>query len=337
MSGHANWPRGLEPLANDLAAGRWLVIEPPEILKDRFPETAGLASLDYGTWRQLPPARRLDFGELESSGRHPDGILLFQPRSHDRFDWLLEHLARCYPGAELVVAGGNRAGGRVSGGHMQAVASDSRKYSSRGRISLWRGRFDRIPGKRDSWHRYRVGELEIHALPGVFGFNGPDAGTTLLLDSLREQRPDGHVLDYGCGTGIIGLHVSAWSGADATVDYVDTDALALASTRQNLEHHRFGGACQPADGLGEIPGQYDWIISNPPFHHRGEPDLGLVEDLIDHSPDRLAPGGSLVLVANRHLPLEGRLTARFASSGQLAENAAFKVLTAREPKGRRSV
>lgn len=80
-----------------------------------------------------------------------------------------------------------------------------------------------------------------------------------------------------------------------------------------------------------LPRRYDFIVTNPPFHAQGRadrPDLGRA--FLDSAADALAPGGRLWLVANRHLPYEAVLGARFASVRTVAQAEGFKVMEARQ-------
>ena len=75
-------------------------------------------------------------------------------------------------------------------------------------------------------------------------------------------------------------------------------------------------------------GDYDFIVSNPPFHEdRAErPELGRA--FIAAASAALRAGGRLLLVANRQLPYEAELTRGFASVRTLVERDGFKVIEA---------
>jgi 16S rRNA (guanine1207-N2)-methyltransferase len=79
---------------------------------------------------------------------------------------------------------------------------------------------------------------------------------------------------------------------------------------------------------GGIPGRYDAVVSNPPFHIRRAdvPDLG--RSFIRAAAEALVDDGSLLLVANRHLPYEDILGQRFRDVRVIGGNPAFKVLQA---------
>jgi 16S rRNA (guanine1207-N2)-methyltransferase len=78
-----------------------------------------------------------------------------------------------------------------------------------------------------------------------------------------------------------------------------------------------------------LPQRYDVIVSNPPFHAQGRadrPDIGRA--FIAAAADALNPRGRLWLVANRHLPYEQVLDARFASVRIAAQDNGFKIIEA---------
>ncbi len=66
---------------------------------------------------------------------------------------------------------------------------------------------------------------------------------------------------------------------------------------------------------------------NPPFHGQGRaerPDIG--RRFIAVAAQALKPGGRLWLVANRHLPYEAELEARFGKVRTVAQQGGFKVV-----------
>ena len=77
-----------------------------------------------------------------------------------------------------------------------------------------------------------------------------------------------------------------------------------------------------------LPRRYDAIVSNPPFHQgrADQPGLGLA--FIDTAARALNPGGRFWMVANRHLPYESTLAARFSRVQTLAIQDGFKVFEA---------
>ena len=83
------------------------------------------------------------------------------------------------------------------------------------------------------------------------------------------------------------------------------------------------------DVSGGLPRQdYDFVVSNPPFHEgRVEnPELGV--SFIRAAAASLRDGGRLLMVANAHLPYEAALVQAFAGLRTLAEREGFKVIEA---------
>jgi 16S rRNA (guanine1207-N2)-methyltransferase len=80
----------------------------------------------------------------------------------------------------------------------------------------------------------------------------------------------------------------------------------------------------------EVKNKYDLIVMNPPFHegHAAEPQLG--QAMIKTASNALKSGGELLLVANRGLPYEPFLKEHFKTSGEVARNARYKVLSGKK-------
>lgn len=172
--------------------------------------------------------------------------------------------------------------------------------------------------------------------PGVFAWNRIDAASALLAAQLPTDLA-GHGADLGAGYGYLAAEVLTRCPAVTTLDVYEADARALALARTNLAafakrvtlgfHWHDVAAGLLRQGL---QARYDFIVSNPPFHAQGradQPDLGRA--FIAAAADALQPRGRLLLVANRHLPYEAILAARFDTVRTLAQQAGFKVIEAR--------
>ena len=116
------------------------------------------------------------------------------------------------------------------------------------------------------------------------------------------------------------------------LDVYEADARALALARINLAAFaaRAAIAFHWHDVTRGLLHPCDFIVSNPPFHAldaTGRPDIGRA--FIAAAAQALRPGGRLLLVANRHLPYEAELAARFTDVRTLAQQQGFKVVSAR--------
>jgi 16S rRNA (guanine1207-N2)-methyltransferase len=171
--------------------------------------------------------------------------------------------------------------------------------------------------------------LTFYTLPGVFSREGVDAGTTMLLSTLNEQICTGkHILDVGCGYGIIGMQ-AAKLGA-TSVSMVEVSFLALYCAQRGAQTNGFRGICRAfgSDLYSDIAEgeKYDLILSNPPFHAGHSVDTAASEALISGARERLSKGGALRLVANRFLAYDKLMRKVFTKVEIVKEDGKFWVL-----------
>ena len=169
--------------------------------------------------------------------------------------------------------------------------------------------------------------INIVSYPGVFAHGRLDEGTALLLEVLSEMDLKGDVLDFACGAGIIGACIAA-RNTNAHVTLLDTSALALRACKETLETNQLHGSVQASDGLSELSGSFDLVVSNPPIHSGVRTDNRLGMRLLETVQEHIRPGGKLILVANVHLPYENWLSKTFRRLSVLATNDNYKVIEA---------
>jgi 16S rRNA (guanine1207-N2)-methyltransferase len=187
------------------------------------------------------------------------------------------------------------------------------------------------PGTWYTWQASVGGRsYGIASRPGVFSWQEVDPATRLLLEQLDAGAPR-RIVDVGCGYGIIGMVLaSRWPGAEVTL--VDVDALACDCARETLRLNGVQNAqVVQGDLLRELPGAYDLIVANPPFHSGQAVSLMAAQVLVAESRERLCPGGRLVLVANRFLPYDHLLQAAFGHVRTVAATPQYRVLDAVAP------
>lgn len=161
--------------------------------------------------------------------------------------------------------------------------------------------------------------------PGVFSADGIDRGSALLA-AVLPPRLGRHVADFGAGWGWLAAQILTRPEIE-TLDLIEADHAALACARRNITDPR--ARFHWADVANHKPDAlYDAIVTNPPFHNgrAAEPTLGLA--FIAAAAARLAPGATLWLVANRHLPYEAALSQRFREVAEVGGDRGFKVLRA---------
>lgn len=170
-------------------------------------------------------------------------------------------------------------------------------------------------------------EFSQFTRPGVFSWEHLDEATSLLAD-IMNIRPGDRVLDLGCGAGALGVVATVRSGVPAVL--VDADADAVRGAQRTVEGAGLSGVQVLASDVGSaVKGQsFDVVVTNPPFHVGKATDLTVPQAFIDDAWEVLAPGGRLYLVANRTLPYERLIHARFGEVRVAHDGRRFKVLGA---------
>ena len=162
---------------------------------------------------------------------------------------------------------------------------------------------------------------------GVFARGRLDSGTAVLFrETSAPER--GHVLDLGCGYGVIGL-AALLASPEVRVTAVDVNERALLLARENAA--ALGVAERYAAALPDEvdpAATYDEIWSNPPIRVGKEALHAL---LLTWLP-RLAPGGRAVMVVGKNLgadSLQRWLGEQGWPTTRLASAKGFRVLETR--------
>ena len=165
-------------------------------------------------------------------------------------------------------------------------------------------------------------------VPGVFSADGPDRGSLLLADALPAKLP-GRIVDLGAGWGFLARAILARDGV-RQLDLVEAEAAALDCARRNVTDPR--ARFHWADAVSFRPeGVIDAVVCNPPFHVTRAAEPGLGAAFIKAAAAMLHPGGTLWLVANRHLPYGAVLTETFREVEDIGGDGAFRLVRASRP------
>lgn len=136
----------------------------------------------------------------------------------------------------------------------------------------------------------RFREIDLFVGPGVF-VPQPETGCLVqwAVDSLRRVIAGGQrnplCVDLCTGSGTIALSVAS-EVPDAVVHAVEVDPGALEWAALNEAHHGFGVTFHAGDfahALPELDGQFDLVMSNPPYVATGEM-AGVRPEVRDHDP-----------------------------------------------------
>ena len=221
-----------------------------------------------------------------------DSAVLYLPKSRELTDYLLQALAARLDGRELYLVGEKRAGIERAAKQL-AIYGKPRKLDSARHCQLWQVTVDHAPAVPDLHslaQRFELpladGPLQVISLPGVFSHGRLDRGTELLLEHL-DKLPSGHLLDFGCGAGVLGAAVKRRYPHN-TVTMLDVDAFATASSRLTLAANGLEADVLTADGIDAAPMGLNAILSNPPFHVGVHTDYFATENLLRKAAKHLA-------------------------------------------------
>jgi 16S rRNA (guanine1207-N2)-methyltransferase len=170
--------------------------------------------------------------------------------------------------------------------------------------------------------------------PGVFSADGVDPGSALLAGALPASM-SGRVADLGAGWGYLPVQVLRRDGV-TECHLVEADCVALDCARANVTDPRARFHWADATAPLGLPAMQH-VVMNPPFHAGRRPDPGLGDAFVAAAAAALSPGGVAWVVANRHLPYEATLRARFAEVAELPGSASFRLWRAARPISLRSV
>ncbi|MCH8537550.1 MAG: methyltransferase [Alkalimonas sp.] len=314
--------------------GHTLLVEPPlDPLASQLPKAdterqfsvfTSLASVA----RQWQQARvPCSFGtKADFTGAFQTAVL-FYPKSKEQFKLMLQQISPVLePDCDIFVVGDNKSGVKTLNKHAATLGMSAHKLDN-ARHALWFVLSGKLPDGAASLSSFQLavqGEsFTVCSMPGVFNHGALDAGTELLLQQLTQPL-NGSVLDFACGSGVIGAWLKQLSpGLELFAS--DVSALAVASTEATLAANQLAGTVQAVDGLPDSPAVFDHIVTNPPFHTGLKTDYSIAEAFIRDCPKRIKTGGSLTLVANTHLPYKGWLEASFGHCTILAKSNGFSV------------
>jgi 16S rRNA (guanine1207-N2)-methyltransferase len=271
---------------------------------------------------------RSDFVRLKHAtpriedGRWPLGLMLLTKHKEENFANIARGWSFLEPGGTLVCAGSNDDGAaslEKLAGKAFGLEDTLSKFHSR---VFWLTKSEKEPP--DYWRS--LTELQRVAggwlsKPGIFSWDRIDDGSALLAQHLPDDL-GGHVADFGCGWGYLARQML--QPAVTRLDLIDAEHLALDAARANVTDARASFHWLDL-GREPPPASYDAIVCNPPFHTGRASTPALGQSIIEAAARALRPGGRFYMVANRGLPYESMLKARFASFETLVDNNKFRV------------
>ncbi|WP_336956418.1 23S rRNA (guanine(1835)-N(2))-methyltransferase RlmG [Serratia sp. KG1D] len=178
----------------------------------------------------------------------------------------------------------------------------------------------------------------IHNHANVFSRGSLDIGARLFMEHLPRGL-NGHIVDLGCGNGVIGLTALA-QNPEAQVTFVDESYMAVASSELNVEHNlpQELDRCQfeVNNALAGIEREsVQAVLCNPPFHQQHTITDHTAWQMFCDAKRCLQVGGELRIVGNRHLDYHQKLKRLFGNCTLVASNKKFVILRAVKSGARR--
>ncbi|HEY0505740.1 MAG TPA: class I SAM-dependent methyltransferase [Lysobacter sp.] len=264
-------------------------------------------------------------------------VLVLPPRQRDEARALFARaIARCAPGGRVVACMPNNEGAKSGEADLSRLAGAVSSLSKHKCRVFWTAPLDTAAdvGLAREWAQAdaprAIADGRFLSRPGVFAWDRIDAASRLLAEHLPTDLA-GAAADLGAGYGYLSVELLERCAGIVSLDLFEAEARALELARRNLAPFadRVALRFRWEDVTGGIDGAYDAIVCNPPFHAQGRadrPDIG--RRFIVAAAQALRPGGRLWLVANRHLPYEAELDARFGRVRTVAQQGGFKVVEA---------
>ena len=174
--------------------------------------------------------------------------------------------------------------------------------------------------------------LRIRNYANVFAREKLDIGARFLLEYLPKALPNQHVIDLGCGNGILGLNILLQQPR-AKLSFTDESFMAIRSAQENVAINlpELTKQCQFVvnDCLtGFESNSADMIICNPPFHQQNAVTDHIAWQMFNDSYRVLKKDKTLTIVGNRQLSYHIKLKRIFGNCRQLASNKKFVILSA---------
>ncbi|MGL5358812.1 MAG: methyltransferase [Shewanella sp.] len=314
----------------------------PKALLDVAASVDALA-LDYHHHLQLVPQAgprlKCYFGhtlpEQDSQAKY-DTVIIYFPKAKNLAPYLFNLAANhLQPNGQLLVVGENKGGIKSLVKLLPDYFAPGVKRDNARHCLLFTSQLERAAPTfhlKDWLSQYQLetpqGEITICNLVGVFSEKRLDLGTELLLSHLPTFS--GRVLDFGCGAGVIAAALLK-AQPSLALECVDINAMALASCELTLAANGMTAKVYPSDGLTQTQGQFNGIISNPPFHDGLASTTSIAQRFVEDSAKQLKHNGIWQIVANRHLPYSDMIAAQFGQLQVPADNNKYKLYYFQQP------
>ncbi|WP_075431953.1 16S rRNA (guanine(1207)-N(2))-methyltransferase RsmC [Buchnera aphidicola] len=172
--------------------------------------------------------------------------------------------------------------------------------------------------KKYTWHHF-----VIYHLPGVFGYNGIDQGSLLLISTFNNKI-NGNILDLCSGSGILSVALSYFA-KNITLTLTDIYDSAIWSSKKTLKTNKIEGYIYKSDIYSNITGKFDFIISNPPIHNNLKVNINIIRKIVKHSKKYLKNNGKLRIVTNSMISYQNIFKKYFNKYDVILKTKKYKI------------
>jgi 16S rRNA (guanine1207-N2)-methyltransferase/23S rRNA (guanine1835-N2)-methyltransferase len=170
-------------------------------------------------------------------------------------------------------------------------------------------------------------EFSISNHANVYSREKLDIGARYFIENLPDAEKNSHVIDLGCGNGVIGLTVLA-KQPSAQIQFFDESHMAITSAEINIKTNlpSIANQCQfhLNDCLTNVESNsVDLVLCNPPFHQHTATTDHIAWQMFKDSYRVLKKGGELRIIGNRQLAYHIKLKRIFGNEKLIASNDKF--------------
>jgi len=310
-----------------------LIFGPPESDDLSYLNPKKVITFDYRVFQshQASLGGRIEYSCSQAEKQTYDAVIIFVPKSKKELDLVLAYLTpMLMKGASIYLVGEKKSGIESAAKRLNSLGSNNSKLDSAKHCQLWQVSLEEDVSEfcLTSWietFKVQVNDIsvELVSIPGVFSFGQLDTGTELLLQNMFA-RLDGRVLDFGCGSGVVGIYTKLLNPS-IQLEMVDINILAIECAKRSCELNRIEAKVYPSDGWKDVKGRVNGVVSNPPFHSGVATEYRTTEGFIRGAKDKMSKHAPFLLVANSFLKYAQIIEATFERCDILAENTKFKV------------
>ncbi|MBK8196809.1 MAG: class I SAM-dependent methyltransferase [Acidobacteria bacterium] len=264
--------------------------------------------------------------------------IVIPPRQRDQARALYARALLAAPeGGYVLACLPNTLGGKTGEKQLAEISGEADSLSKHKCRAFWarkQASLVNVEEAEDWIAQDSVREIEpgLYSRPGLFSWDRVDPGSELLADSVPEQTK-GIGADLGGGYGFLSREILTHCPGVDRIDLYEAEYRAIGCIEATLAPFEGRFTAHWADVLKDLPEKaYDFVVMNPPFHTGRADNSALGRGFIRAASQTLKPGGTLWLVANRHLPYEAELSACFKEHEMLEDEAGYKIIRAARPK-----